>query len=149
MRPGNSSTAGFLGPGESLLNVLAEDNQYVVEELKMTHQTLAKHLHVMGGIAFWQQKQKEAGNAFLYRARKFKVEVVSFRGFQDSPFQDGTKTNSDVTVHNLDNGKTLKYSLLVPHMIERYGFYEGKGSPYRVEPRKLLEVLDFLRSRKE
>jgi hypothetical protein len=29
-------------------------------------------------------------------------------------------------------------------MIRRYGFYEGKGTPYRVDPRKVLEVLDFL-----
>jgi hypothetical protein len=30
-------------------------------------------------------------------------------------------------------------------MIERYGFYEGKGTPYRVEPGKVLEVLDFIK----
>jgi hypothetical protein len=33
-------------------------------------------------------------------------------------------------------------------MIERYGFYEGKGTRYRVEPRAVLEVLDFLKPTK-
>ena len=47
-------------------------------------------------------------------------------------------------MRNLDNGKQIRYSLLVPHMIERYGFYEGKGTPYRVEPRQVVEVFDFL-----
>ena len=30
-------------------------------------------------------------------------------------------------------------------MIERYGFYEGKGTPYRVDPAKVLEVFDFVK----
>jgi hypothetical protein len=32
-------------------------------------------------------------------------------------------------------------------MIERYGFYEGKGTMYRVDPRQILEVFDFLKPR--
>jgi hypothetical protein len=32
-------------------------------------------------------------------------------------------------------------------MIERYGFYEGRGTSYRVEPRQVLEVFDFLKER--
>jgi hypothetical protein len=32
-------------------------------------------------------------------------------------------------------------------MIERYGFYEGKGTPYRVEPRQVIEVFDFLKEK--
>ena len=43
----------------------------------------------------------------------------------------------------LSDGKELKYSLLVPHMIERYGFYEGKGTPYRVEPKAIIDFLDL------
>jgi hypothetical protein len=41
------------------------------------------------------------------------------------------------------------YSLLVPEMIVRYGFYEGKGTPYRVDPRDVLEVFDFLKKAKK
>jgi hypothetical protein len=34
-------------------------------------------------------------------------------------------------------------------MIERYGLYEGKGTPYRVEPRRVLEVFDFVKRKDE
>ena len=44
---------------------------------------------------------------------------------------------------NLSHDKTLKYSLLVPHMIERYGFHEGHGTPYRVEPEAVAQVLEW------
>lgn len=141
MRPGKLSRAGFLGKDEKLLNVLAADNEYVVEKLGLTHQELARHLHVLGAIGVRQKKEAE----FLYHGRKFKVTVVFAAGFQESPFEDETKSNVNSTIMNVDSGKTLPCALLVPHMIERYGFYEGKGTPYRVAPAKIVEVLDFLK----
>ena len=81
---------------------------------------------------------------FLYHGRRFQVAVRYCRGYQDSPFHDGTRANSEVTIRNLTNGKTLEYSLLVPDMIERYGFYEGRGTPYRVDPKEILAVFNFL-----
>jgi hypothetical protein len=151
MRPGKLSRLGFLGKDEKLLDVLAEDNRYVVEELGLTHQELARHLHVVGAVAVRhfaeaakagrQAEEKE----IAYHGRRFKVKAACFRGFQESPFDDGTKANCEATVINVATGKKLTYSLLVPHMIERYGFYEGKGTPYRVDPRAVLEVFDFLK----
>src|SRR6266478_2681364 len=38
MRPGADSRAGFLGKDESLLEVLAADNHFVVDELGLSHQ---------------------------------------------------------------------------------------------------------------
>jgi hypothetical protein len=98
----------------------------------------------MGTIAAWQFKYKQEGKEFVYLGRRFKVTVVYWRGYQYSPFQDGTKTNCDIRLVNLDTGKILDYSLLVPDMIARYGFYEGKGTKYRVDPAKIFAVLDFL-----
>jgi hypothetical protein len=140
MRPGINSTKGFLGADEKLLDILAEDNAYVVDQLGLTHQELAKHLHVLGELAFRHQ-----GQEILYHGRRFKLGGATFRGSIDSPFEDGTRTNREASLENLDNGKRLKYSLLVPHMVERYGFYEGHGTPFRVDPRDILAALDFLK----
>jgi hypothetical protein len=148
MRPGAKSevgsNAGFLGPKEKLLDVLAADNRYVVDELGLTHQELAKHLHAMGTIGLWKQTREVK---FTYLGRRFTVKAGPTSGTQPSPFRDGTNSGNRVTVHNLDNGKKLEYALLVPYMIERYGFYEGKGTPYRVEPRQVAAVFDFLKAR--
>jgi hypothetical protein len=154
MRPGAKSevgsTAGFLGPDEKLLDVLAADNRYVVDERGLTHQELAKHLHAIGSIGRWQVWQhRRFEYEFVYHGRRFKATTLISRGFQPSPFRDGTQSGTDVTVENLDTGKKLKYGLLVPYMIERYGFYEGKGTSYRVEPSKVLEVFDFLQKKEK
>jgi hypothetical protein len=145
MRPGEASTAGFLGKQENLLDVMAADNKYVVDQMGLTHQELAKHLHAMAAVWDWQFKNKQEEAEFLYNGQKFKIKVVSTRGFQDSPFADGTKSGADATVQNLTSGKKLEYGLLVPYMIERYGFYEGQGTSYRVDPRKVVEVFDLVK----
>lgn len=150
MRPGAKSEvgseSGFLGPDEKLLDVLTADNKYVVDDLGLTHQELAKHLHAMGSIGLWQANQKP-GTEFVYRGRRYKVTVLLTAGTQLSPFRDGTDSGSNITVENRDNGKKLAYALLVPYMIERYGFYEGKGTSYRVDPRNIVEVFDFLKTK--
>jgi hypothetical protein len=145
MRPGAASSAGFLGKDEKLLDVLAADNDLVLKELGLTHQELAKHLHAVGALG-----EKNGGGfaQFTYQGQKFKVKVTAYRGFMDSPFKDGTRTNKSASVENLDNGKTLEMSLLVPYMVERYGFYEGTGTPYRVDPRQAVAVLGFLAAKK-
>ncbi len=146
MRPGASSEAGFLGPNERLLDVLAADNRYVVDRLGLNHRQLARHLHALPAIALRRLVNSRALEAeFPYQGRRFKVTLHPTRGFQDSPFLDGTRHGTNATVTNLDNGKSLDYALLVPYMIERYGFYEGRGTPYRVEPSQILAVLDFLK----
>ncbi|GEM_PF-694749 len=151
MRPGASSevgsTAGFLGPDEKLLDVLAADNRFVVDERGLTHQELAKHLHAIGSIGRWQWHQKNEEAQIVYHGRRFKVKTAIAKGSQPSPFMDGTVSGADVTVENLETGKKMRYGLLVPYMIERYGFYEGKGTRYRVEPATVLEVFDFLKAK--
>lgn len=147
MRPGAPAKAGsdkgFLGADERLLKVLTADNETVVKKLKLTHQTMATHLLAAAVIG-----EMTTGEPFLYHGRRFKVTIRRSRGFQFSPFEDDTKTNTEATVENLDSGNRLEYSLLVPQMIERYGFYEGKGTPYRVDPARIVDVFDFLRESK-
>ncbi len=142
MRPGRLSTAGFLGKKERLLDVLAADNRYVVDELGLTHQQLARPLLVLGAVA--ARDAVQGPKEVVYEGRRFRVKATIFKATVTSPFDDGTKTNCEVTAENLGSGKKLTYSLLVPQMIERYGFYEGKGTRFRVEPRTIVEVFDFL-----
>jgi hypothetical protein len=126
-----------------VLDVLAADNRLVVDAWGLSHQRLAGHLRLLGAVA--ARDAARGPKEIAYHGRRLRVGAVFARGFQESPFRDGTRGNCDVTVANLGNGKKLTYSVLVPEMVARYGFYEGKGTSYRVEPRAVLEVLDFLK----
>jgi hypothetical protein len=148
MRPGAGgevgSGAGFLGKDEKLLDVLAMDNAFVVDKLGLTHQDIARPLIIAHAIGD-KKRFDEAGTKFRYHGQNYHIKMICYKGFQESPFYDNTRTSCDAVLENLTNGKKLKYSPLVPMMIERYGFYEGKGTPYRVEPAAVLEVFPFLK----
>lgn len=147
MRPGSNddygSTEGFLGENESLLDVLVSDNEFVMET-GFTHRQLAIPLLQVSLRArrmVAPDDQRDQAFEFEHATTNWRVKVRCFRGYQLSPFNDGTKSNCEFTLTNIDNNESVEFSGLVPLMIERYGFYEGHGTRYRVDPKRIMRVL--------
>lgn len=145
LRPGSDSHAGFLGPNESLVSIMAEDND-TVSELGLSHAQLADFLNYFESVQqhLDQQHLPEYPQAYAYNGRTYICNTTAYRGMQFSPFRDGTGTNKDHLVICLDDGSALAYSGLLAHLIRRYGFYEGKGTPYRLYPREIAELAGYL-----
>ena len=140
MRPGapgkRGSKAGFIGTRESLLEVLAADNRLVVEEHGLTHQQVAVPLLILTQI---NRGRKQSGR-IKYGDTVFTVNrSIGFGGLQHSPFGDELQTARELSIYNSQTKKSLEFSPLVPMMIYRYGFYEGKGTSYRVPPEKIID----------
>jgi DNA-binding transcriptional ArsR family regulator len=135
MRPGVLSDAGFLGPDESLLDVLVLDNDTVLGA-GQSHRAIGFHLRILGELGIVPERED-----FSYRGERFRVERADTHGAQESPFNDGLRDGRNATVTNLRSGASIAYALLVPRLIERYGFYEGFGTPYRVDPKRAIDVL--------
>ncbi len=133
MRPDALSDAGFLGRNESLLEVLVADNDFV-QRAGLTHQQIAEPLKY--AIAYPQPR-------FTWRGTPMVVVKHAWRGSQLSPFKDGTSACEDIEIMNLANGRYIRCSRLLPHMIERYGFYEGKGTSYRLDPRDVISTFNL------
>jgi len=128
------SDAGFLGEDESLLQVMAMDNNFVLSR-GLTHQQIASPL--LYAMNFYE---KGFGNSFLFNNVEYKIDATSYRGSQESPFYDGTYSDTNFWVTNTQTGKTIGFSGLIPEMIQRYGFYEGRGTSYRLEPQDIIEL---------
>jgi hypothetical protein len=141
----DGSAKGFLGKDESLLEVLAADNLFVVDRLGLTHQDIARPLLVAGALGA-KRRFEEQPTKFRYHGHDYRITMMCYKGDQWSPFYDKTFASCDAEVENVTNKRKLKYSLLVPLMIERYGFYEGKGTPYRVAPADVIEVFPHLKT---
>jgi hypothetical protein len=141
MRPLNDSMQGFMGENESLLEILAYDNE-LVRQSGLTHEQLAKPLSDMRQM--WREAYSQ-GNEEVeveYGGTKYLISGTSWRGMQESPFQDEAATNIDLAVTNLSNGRTIEFSGLLPDMIANYGFYEGRGTQYRLEPGQIAAVFE-------
>ena len=68
----------------------------------------------------------------------YEVSVREDRGIIPCPFGDHYPSpKAIVQATNLKTGKKLTFSILAWHLIQAHNFFQGKGSPFRIEPRNL------------
>ncbi len=144
MRPSKLSYSGFLGVDESLLQVLANDNDIVLK-MELNHQQIAEFLDYFKKAlkVGYKEEGSNKKHAFEYNGRIFIFEIEAWRGSQQSPFNDDLYSNIDCSLVCLDDGSRINYSGLLPEMIRRYGFYEGTKVSYRVDPKSIAEIAGF------
>jgi hypothetical protein len=136
MAPGEISRTGFLGSDpRRLIDILIDDGQ-LVNSLGLTHSMLASAMERLT-----EHGRQAFGNPVL--ADGFlEVTVEDSRGNIACPFgHNGMYPKENVTVKNIKTGESICWTALNIHLIKEHGFYEGKGSPFRVEPEAVARVL--------
>jgi hypothetical protein len=64
------------------------------------------------------------------------------RGQIPSPFQeDGAFQKGETVVSDKSSGISFPITPLSISLIEKHGFFQGKGSPYRIEPDAAVQIL--------
>jgi hypothetical protein len=137
MRPGIITRDGFLGADKrNLIDILVED-EAAVKRMDLTHDIIARRM-----IDLRDAGSGGLGN-FISVTPHFEVRVDSVRGKLPCPFGDpGIFPKTNTTVNNLKTGQTITFTDLHIHMIGSHGFYEGKGSLFRLEPADLVSILE-------
>ena len=137
MAPGVITRDGFLGEDRRDLGDILLTDDASVKALGLEHEALARRMVEL----------RDAGMAglgeFVDVAPHFEVRVDSVRGRLPCPFGDpGIFPKTNITVRNRRTGREITYTDLHIHLVRVHGFYEGRGSPYRLEPKNLAEVLE-------
>ncbi len=137
MRPGVLTLDGFLGTDErNLIDMLIEDDG-TVRRNGLTHEKIAQRMQ------YFRDKGLDGLGEFLSIDDHFEVRVDSVRGKLPSPFGGpGMYEKVNTTVRNLKKGQEVVYTDLHIHFVKDHGFYEGKGSNFRLEPEILITVLE-------
>ena len=129
LRPNQSSKIGFLGPSESLKEVIYQDAE-TLRRLGLTHEEIADKLEYLVS-----NPQKSHG---------FKVDSRRYRGSQQDPFQEGRSSvphsNKDITITN-SIGEVVTFPGLIIKLIRDYQFFEGRGTSYRLDPENAVKIL--------
>lgn len=138
MAPGVVSRDGFLGTDpRPLIDILLAD-EGEVNRLGLDHRYIADRmmdLRAAGATGL---------GAAVDVAPHFVVRVQEFRGSHACPFGDpGMFPISTTTVRNTRLGREVAFTDLGIHLVSSHGFYEGRGSPFRLEPAELAEVLEI------
>lgn len=136
MRPGRITLKGFLGEDHrNLVDILIEDDA-TVKRLGTTHEAIATRM----------QELRDAGVRGLGETitvqDHYEVRVDSVRGKLPCPFEDAVVQKTFIQVRNLLNDREITFTDLHTHMIKAHGFYEGKGSSFRLPPQDLVAILD-------
>jgi len=139
MRPGVITLEGFLGTDYRSLDDIINEDDGAVSRMGLTHEEIARRM----------MELKQAGEAglgeFIKVRPHFEVKVDSVRGKLPCPFSHpGIYRKTNTTVVNTKQGREITYTDLHIHMIEAHGFYEGRGSRFRLEPKELVEILEIL-----
>ena len=65
------------------------------------------------------------------------------RGKSPSPWGDGLVEKGDVDLIDNSTGETLKWNRLTLRLMSVHGFCGGVDSEYRLDPEKLMRILDL------
>jgi len=136
LEPGHISIEGFLGTDErTIADIIAADTGEV-EAAGLTVRQLGdflEKLHVTadGG---WESRVPMFDGKISVRADETLGQIPC-------PFACGAHCHKAfITVKDADGEDLLKFTPLDAHLISAHGFFEGKGSPYRIEPAELIEL---------
>lgn len=157
------SGPGLIAKDQTIKQLLLNDNQFVVEA-GLNHQEVATPL-LLAMRDFEESGFKNT--VFKFNGREFKFDAFrmggayglkslqklddssTFRsgwgakdGVQGSPFNDEIFSNYEFTITDLQTGKTLKGDGLTPHLIYRYGFYQG--GEFRMPPERIIDFFHLL-----
>lgn len=145
MKRGAFSREGFLGPDEKLKDVLENDAK-TLQNLKLTYAEIASRLDTLISAAEESPTRKALIGGL-------ECQVRIHQGFQICPWAvDPHHAQCDIglgvrhasvdwSIKDVRSDHRMSGPGLAVHLIRDHHFFEGRKSPYRIDPRELAELL--------
>jgi hypothetical protein len=138
MKPGVITRDGFLGKDRRNLIDILQDDDAEVKRRNLTHKQIAERMVQL------REAGKRGLGEFISVPPHFEVRVDSVRGKLPCPFKHpGLIRKTNISVRNLKTNREITYTDMHIHMIGEHGFYEGRGSNFRLEIKDILETLEI------
>ena len=139
MAPGVCCLEGFLGDDERPLAMMLADDAAMVASAGTTHREIAAALsEVLAKVAgiYGTPVGLRPGVTAVFHESMGRIPC---------PYGDGVYAKGDVELRQ-DAGpgeepKVWRFTPLSIHLIEAHGFYQGRGTRYRLEPGEIAKVL--------
>ena len=125
----------FIGSDARDAETIIRDDARTLEQLGLTSRQMASRLRELRTLAASSLGRTATDD-------ELEVTLDEARGTLPCPFaHPGQYPKINTTVRSTRTGRTVTFSDLGLHLIEAHGFYQGQGSPYRLDPRDLAELL--------
>lgn len=127
---------GFMGTDLRPPEEVIEEDLEVLHRLKRTPKHVAEKMRELRDAA-----RPQLGN-WVKVGELFEVRYEDYEGVQVCPWpHPGSYHKGITTVRRTDTGETMFWSDLNIHLIGEHGFFQGRGSDYRLEPEELVRFL--------
>lgn len=133
MQEGRFSKHGFLGEDQRAFEEIIREDGEVLASLGIPAKALADRL---GQLT--QEGLKGLGEWMSFEG--FDIRVDEYMGKIPCPYRDHRAAKRMTTIKNSQGGE-MTYTDLGVHLIGHHGFFQGKGSEYRLEPAELIKFL--------
>lgn len=136
LRSSRIVSGGFLGDDPRPIEEIIETDLGTLEELGYDQHQIAQRMVDLGSIAvprlgLWV----DAGGNLEVRSEDYKGSIIC-------PWPHSGRFDKRFTcVRQKDSGKEIRWTDLQVHMIDEHGFFEGRGSNFRIEPAVLVDVI--------
>ena len=136
LRSSKLVAGGFMGDDTRSIFEIIDSDTAEIFRLGFTTARIAERMQEITTAAIPQ-----LGNWIdLDKSRQAKVDEA--KGSLVCPWPHPGKFAKRVTTLRLtDTGQTIKWSDLNIHLIAEHGFFEGKGSEFRIDPKELISFI--------
>ncbi|WP_028571371.1 hypothetical protein [Desulfonatronum lacustre] len=134
--PSRFSALGFLGEDARDWEDILADDARTLEGLGVSRKQLVEELREV------YERAVKAGGDPVPVGPGSVAECLECRGRIPSPFPgEGTFPKHQVRVFREQGAESLVITPLALHLIERHGFFQGIGSPFRIDPVQAVAML--------
>ncbi len=134
-KPGQITRHGFLGHDTRHVHDIIREDVMTLNRLGVDVSQIAKILTKLSNAA-------QAALEARVHVDNFIAQASWGKGQLPCPFiHPGMYHKTLITVTRPDTGESVRFTPLHIHLIEDHSFFQGKGSPYRLEPVFLLQFL--------
>jgi len=136
MAPGVLSRDGFLGNDTRSLDEIIATDRAGLRALGVNERDLADKME-----AVFEKARGQLGRPIDIN-EKLKAVYRESMGRIPSPWPgEGVFQKGEVEVTDKESGESLRFTPLSIHLIREHGFFQGRGSSFRLEPDVLCRCL--------
>ena len=136
MRSSKIVSGGFLGQDMRSLPDIIDADAAAVAKTGYTLKEISDRMMALTEIA-----RPLLGN-WIKIGQTLEVCAEDYRCYIICPWPHPAKfLKGVVSARNTVTGKTVRWTFLSIHLIGEHGFFEGKGSEFRIEPQELVDVI--------
>jgi hypothetical protein len=141
LQPSKFSAEGFMGTDNRTFDEIVSQDTHELARLSISPEEIVNAL-----TNAYEMAQAGLGNPVTIRPGITAMFYESM-GRIPSPFrEDGLFRKGEAVITDDNSRETISITALSISLIEKHGFYQGLGSPYRIDPAVAARLLGLMKA---